>query len=150
MAYPSPSPSPQGGGEQAWKSTAALIGRLVFAAVFLMATAFKFKGIEATAGYIAGAGFPFSLLLAWVAAFFELALVLAFLSGAFFAEAALLAAIYVIFLGFAFHLSGWGEDELGQMKFGAFVSHFPFAAGLLFAAANGPGKWAMKMGWIQR
>ena len=56
-----------------------------------------------TAGYIASAGFPFPLLLAWLAAIFEIALVLAFLTGAFFSEAALLAGIYVIFLAFAFH-----------------------------------------------
>jgi uncharacterized membrane protein YphA (DoxX/SURF4 family) len=57
----------------------------------------------------------------------------------------------VLFLGFAFHgPSHWGADQIGQMEFGAFVSHFPFAAGLLFAAAYGPGKWALRTGWIGR
>ena len=60
-------------------------------------------GIGATAGYIASAGFPFPLFLTWCAAIFELLLVLAFLSGAFSARAALLAALYVVFLAFAFH-----------------------------------------------
>ncbi len=127
-----------------WQSMATLIARIVFAAMFLMGCAFKFIDIGATAGYIASAGFPFPLFLAWVAAIFEALLVLAFLSGAFFSEAALLAALYVVFLGFAFHLSGWGQDEAGQLRFGAFVSHFPFAAGLLFAAAHGPGRWAIR------
>ena len=136
--------------EPTWKSIAALVGRLIFAAMFLMACVFKFIDIGATAGYIEMAGFPFALFLAWVAAIFEVLLTLAFLTGAFFAEASLLAALYVIFLGFSFHLSGWGADELGQMRFGAFVSHFPFAAGLLFAAAYGPGRWAVRKGWIGR
>jgi uncharacterized membrane protein YphA (DoxX/SURF4 family) len=133
----------------AWKPAAALVGRVVFAALFLMAAFFKFAGMEMTAGYIAMAGFPFPLFLAWVAALFELALVAGLLCGAFFAETALLAALYVLFLGFAFHgPSHWGADQLGQMEFGAFVSHFPFAAGLLFAAAYGPGKWALRKGFI--
>ena len=128
-----------------WRSVAVLVGRLIFAAVFLMAVTFKYAGIAATAGYIESAGFPFPLFLAWCAAIFETLLVFAFLTGAFFAEAALLAAVYVVFLAFAFHgPSHWGADQLGQMEFGSFVSHFPFAAGLLFAAVHGPGKWAVR------
>lgn len=124
-----------------WHTLAILIGRLVFAGLFAMAASFKFMGMEGTAGYIAMAGFPFPLFLAWVAALFETALTLCLLTGAFFTEAALLAAIYVVFLGFSFHgPSHWAADQMGQMEFGAFISHFPFAAGLLFAAVNGPGK----------
>src|SRR5918994_4728175 len=85
------------------KTVAILIARLIFAGIFAMAASFKFAGMSDTAGYIAAAGFPFPLLLAWLAAIFETALVLAFLTGAFFSEAALLAGIYVIFLAFAFH-----------------------------------------------
>ena len=86
-----------------WQTAALLIARLIFAAVFLMAVTFKFMGMGATAGFIAAAGFPFPLFLAWCAAILEVALVLCFLSGAFFTQAALIAAAYVLFLGFAFH-----------------------------------------------
>ena len=88
------------------RTVAILVARLIFAGVFAMAAAFKFMGMSDTAGYIAAAGFPFPLLLAWLAAIFEVALVLAFLTGTFFSEAALLAGIYVIFLAFAFHGPG--------------------------------------------
>ena len=109
------------------------------ALMFLMAVTFKFMSISATAQFIATAGFPLSTPLAWAAAFFELALVICFLTGAYFREAALLAAAYVVFLAFAFHgPSHWTDAE--GLNFGAFVSHFPFAAGLLFAAVSGPGK----------
>jgi uncharacterized membrane protein YphA (DoxX/SURF4 family) len=122
-----------------WRTIAILIGRLIFAAVFLMATVFKFLDINGTAAYIAAAGFPLSLLLAWLAAIFELALVVCFLTGAFFTEAALLAALYVVFLAFAFHgPSHWTGN---QMEFGAFIDHFTFMAGLLFAGVHGPGSW---------
>jgi len=119
------------------KTTAILAGRLIFGAMFLMATSFKFMDMQSTASYIAAAGFPFPLFLAWVAAFFELALTLAFLTGAFFSEASFLAGIYVVFLAFAFHgPSHWSGN---QAEFGFFIDHFTFLAGLLFAAVHGPG-----------
>jgi putative oxidoreductase len=60
-----------------------------------------------------------------------------------------LAAAYVLFLAFAFHgPSRWAEN---QDEFGFFVDHFSFFAGLLFAAAHGPGRvLALKRGWITR
>ena len=120
-----------------WQTAALLIARLILAAMFAMGAAFKFMDMGMTAGYIAAAGFPFPLFLAWCAAILETLLVIAFLTGAFFTPAALVAAVYVVFLGFAFHgPSHWAAD---QAEFGAFMSHFPFAAGLLFAAVHGPG-----------
>jgi putative oxidoreductase len=95
-------------------------------------------GMNDTAAYIAAAGFPFSLFLAWLAALFESALAICFLTGAFFSEASFLAAAYVVFLAFTFHgPSHWSGN---QAEFGFFVDHFTFAAGLFFAAANGPGR----------
>jgi uncharacterized membrane protein YphA (DoxX/SURF4 family) len=93
--------------------------------------------MDGTADYIAAAGFPFSLILAWVAAILEVILALCFLSGAYFSEAAIVAAIYVVFLGFAFH--GPSHWSANQAEFGFFVDHFTFLAGLLFAACYGPG-----------
>ena len=119
-----------------WQPIAIIVARLIFAAMFIMAAGFKFAGMDGTAGYIAAAGFPIPLFLAWVAAIFESLLALAFLTGAFFCEASLLAAAYVLFLAIAFHgPSHWTN----QLEFGAFVNHFTFIAGLLFAAVHGPG-----------
>jgi uncharacterized membrane protein YphA (DoxX/SURF4 family) len=122
----------------AWVTAAILIGRLVFAALFVMAVSFKLVDINGTAGQIAAAGFPLATLLTWLAIVFELALIACFLTGAYFREAALLAMVYVIFLAFGFHgPSHWAanQDELGF-----FIDHFTFGAGLLFAAACGPGR----------
>jgi putative oxidoreductase len=120
-----------------WHVIAVLVARFVFAGMFAMAAFFKFGDMGGTADYIAAAGFPLPLVLAWLAALFETALSLCFLTGAFFAEASLLAAAYVIFLAFAFH--GPGHWEGNQAEFGFFVDHFTFMAGLLFAAVHGPG-----------
>ena len=121
------------------KTAAILVARLIFAGVLAMSAAFKFvfMGMDATAAEIAAAGFPIPMVLAWVAAFFELGLALAFLTGAFFSEAAIVAAAYVLFLAFSFH----GPDRFASnpMEFGFFIDHFTFIAGLLFAAVHGPG-----------
>lgn len=132
-----------------WAMAAVLVGRLIFVAVFCMAVAFKLVDIDGTAGYIAAAGFPWSGVLVWAAVAFELTLIAGLATGAFFSEAALLATAYVLFLGFAFH--GPSHWEGNQAEFGFFVDHFTFAAGLLFAAAHGPGRvFAMRHGWVNR
>ena len=118
-----------------------IIARILFAAVFAVAAWFKFTDMAGTAGYISSVGLPMPVVLAWLAAIFEVALVIAFLTGAFFSEAALLAAVYVLFLGIAFHgPSHWPGN---QLEFGLFVNHLNFIGGLLFAAIHGPGStWA--------
>ncbi len=124
------------------RAIAIIVARIIFSFVFFMAAGFKFADIGATAGYITAAGFPMATFLTWIAAFFEIALALAFISGAFFTEASLLAAVYVIFLAFAFHgPSLWQQN---QAEFGFFIDHFTFLAGLLFAAIHGPERWALK------
>ena len=131
----------------AWTIAAVLVGRLIFALIFAMAVSFKLMDIHGTAGQIAAAGFPLPDILAWLAALFELVLVACFLTGAYFSEAALLAAAYVLFLAFGFH--GPSHWSANQAEFGFFVDHFTFIAGLLFAAAHGPGPvLAVKRRWI--
>ena len=130
-----------------WSNTATIVARVIFAGVFGMAMAFKFMDINMTAGAISSIGLPFALPLAWIAAFFELGLVLAFLTGAFFREAALAAAAYVLFLAFSFHgPANWAN----QTEFGFFVDHFSFIAGLLLAAVHGPGAIALKLHLLPR
>ena len=128
------------------KTAAILVARLIFAFVFAMGAAFKFVfiGMDATAAEIAAAGFPLPMVLAWVAAFFEVALAIGFLTGLYFSEVAVVAAAYVLFLAFSFH----GPDRFAgnPMEFGFFINHFTFIAGLLFAAVHGPGR-ALLLRW---
>jgi uncharacterized membrane protein YphA (DoxX/SURF4 family) len=134
-------------GRATWAAAAILVGRLIFAAIFIMAVSFKLMDINGTAGYIAAAGFPQSTLLAWLAAALELVLAICLLTGAYFSEAALAAAVYVLFLAFAFH--GPSLWPANQAEFGFFVDHFTFIAGLLFAAVHGPGSvLVVRRGWL--
>ena len=132
--------------EAGWKTAAILVARVIYAAAFIMAVSFKLMDINGTAGYISSVGLPFPLILACLAALFELALIASFLTGAFFSEAALLAAAYVLFLAFSFH--GPAHWVASQAEFGFFVDHFTFIAGLLFAAVHGPGRVAVHLGWL--
>jgi uncharacterized membrane protein YphA (DoxX/SURF4 family) len=122
----------------AWATAAILIGRLIFTALFLMAVSFKLMDPSGTAVQIAAAGFPLSGILVWCAVVLEIALIACFLTGAYFREASLVAAVYVVFLAFGFH--GPSHWQANQDEFGFFIDHFTFAAGLLFAAACGPGR----------
>ncbi len=132
-----------------WKTAALLLARFVMAALFALGFVGKLAMSGMMAEEIAKAGFPFPMLLNWMAAALELGIILAFLTGAYFREASLLATAYVIFLAFAFHFTSHWTDEKG-LEFGAFVSHFPMAAGLLYMAVHGPGeKLAMKLGWLK-
>ena len=120
-----------------WHVIAILAARLIFGGFFAMGAIFKFADIGGTAAYIASVGFPAPLLLAWLAAFFELALAICLLTGAFFTEAALLAAAYVLFLAVVFHGPARWEGDRTVFRF--FLLHLTFIAGLLFAALHGPG-----------
>src|SRR5262249_49377989 len=108
----------------------------------------KISDINGTAGFIAAAGFPIPHVLAWCALVLEVLLMLAFLTGAFFTQAALIAAIYVLFLGFAFHGPGRWQASPAELRF--FVDRFTFIAGLLFAAVHGPGdRLTWRLGWLR-
>jgi uncharacterized membrane protein YphA (DoxX/SURF4 family) len=125
-----------------WQRGGLLIARLIIALVFAMACCFKFKDMTGTAAYIEAAGFPMGLPLAWIAAGFEVLLVIAFLTGLLMREAALLGAVYVLFLGFAFH--GPNTWEANMMEFGFFVDHFTFTAGLVYMTAFGAGPLGLR------
>jgi len=126
------------------RTIAILVARLIFSGAFLVAMLMKFAGMDHTAAAIAAIGFPAPMFFAWASALFELGLVLAFLTGAFFTEAAVLATAYVLFLGFAFY--GPGTWAGNPMQMGLFINHLTFVAGLLFAAVHGPGR-TLALNW---
>jgi uncharacterized membrane protein YphA (DoxX/SURF4 family) len=124
--------------KSSWWNIGAFVGRWIFVAVFAMALFFKLSDIGATAGFIESAGFHAPTLLAWMAAAFEALLVVCLATRFYFREAALAAAVYVVFLAFAFH--GPAKWAGNQSEFGFFIDHFTFLAGLLYAAAHDAGK----------
>ncbi len=121
-----------------WSTHALLVARLLMGGLFLMASVMKFMDIQSQAAYVAALhSWPYPVVLIWIAAFFELGLALAFIFGVYFREAALLGAVYVVFLAFAFH--GPAMWIGSQAEFGFFIDHFTMLAGLLFMAGHGAG-----------
>ena len=123
-----------------WRIAAIVIARLIFALVFIMAVSFKLMNIDGTAAYIAAVGFPMSTLLAWLAALLELALIACFVTGAFFSEAALVAAAYVLLL--VPHIVSWFPGRKAFLVQGM----QPLAGLLLFYAVVTLGVKAMR--WL--
>ena len=122
-------------------AVAVLVARLIFAAAFVVSLYFKLIDMNGTALYITSAGLPLPMMHAWLSVVFELALVACLLTGAYFVEAALLAAAYILLLAFLFHgPSHWTGN---QMELGLFIDHCTFIAGLLYAAAHGPGSFVV-------
>src|SRR2546425_10654496 len=103
-----------------WATAAILVGRLVFAALFIMAVSFKLMDISATAGAIATAGFPPPTLLAWLAGGVEPALVAGFLPRADFFGAGLLAGgLLGVFAFWVHRMGGRRGGEKGRFWGGA-------------------------------
>lgn len=126
-----------------WQTWGLVLARLIIAVQFAIGAWFKFADMNATAGYIASVGFPAPIVFAWLAALFEVWVIIAFLTGIKFRETALVTAVYILVLGFLFHgPSMWTNN---QYEFGYFVDHFVMIAGLLFMVAHGTGRsWTLK------
>ncbi len=126
-----------------WTTHALLVGRVLMAALFILAGVGKFQAIDQTAGYIASMGIPMAILFAWLAATLEVAAGLALIVGKYFKEAAIALAVFTFIISFIFHSpSGWSEDTMQRMMF---MKNMAIVGGLLFMAAHGAGNtWKIK------
>ena len=112
------------------------VGRILIGAFFFLAGVNKFTNIEGTAGYIASVGLPMSTALAWLAAIFLVVVAGAFIAGYRTKHAALLLALFTLFVSFVFHgPQVWGADESG-MQMLMFMKNIAILGGLLFIAAH--------------
>jgi len=115
-------------------NVALLIGRILLAFIFIMAGASKFGAIAGTAGYIASKGLPAPVMLAWLAAIFELVAGLAILVGFKTKLAAYALAAFCLVAGLIFHF-----DPSNQAEFISFMKNLAIAGGFLALAVSGPG-----------
>lgn len=121
-----------------WNTHALLFARVLMGGFFLLAGISKATGIDGTAGMISGAGLPAPLLLAWLAAAFEIAAGAAIILGKYFKEAAISLAVFTFVISFIFHgPNSWAENMMQQLMF---TKNMAIVAGLLFMAAHGAGK----------
>lgn len=126
------------------QNTFALIGRLLFALIFVPAGWSKIAGFSGVAGYIASKGVPLPEVCAAIAIAAELGLGLLVLVGWQTRWAALGLAIFVAVITPIFH-NFWAVPEAQMMmQQQAFFKNLAIAGGLLVLSAFGPGAFSIE------
>ncbi len=125
------------------QNTAALVGRLLLATLFLPAGLGKLTGFQGTVGYIASVGLPMPTVAAALAAVLEIGAGLALIAGAGTRVAALALAFFTLLASFFFH-AYWGVPaEQAMVQQLLFFKNIALVGGLLTLAAWGSGDWSV-------
>src|SRR5258707_8952483 len=121
------------------QDVAALVGRLLLAAIFITSGFGKITGFEGTVGYIASKGLPLPQVAAIIAIVAELGGGILLAIGYKARWAALVLAVFTLAAGFLFHhtLAADGAPKVGQQS--NFWKNIPLTSGVLVAHAFGPG-----------
>ena len=120
-----------------------LIGRLLFALMFLPAGLSKIAGFAGTVGYISSKGLPMPALGAVIAIIVEVGGSLALISGFGTRLAALALAAFTLVATFFFH-NFWGVPvDQAMVQQLMFYKNIAVVGGLLVLAAHGAGAWSL-------
>ena len=135
--------APVAGTNNSLQDTAALLGRILLAWLFVPAGWSKIAGFAGTAGYIASKGLPMPEVLAAAAIAVELGLGLLLLVGWQTRWAALGLAIFVAVITPIFH-NYWAMPEAQQMmQKQAFGKNLAIVGGFLAYVAFGAGRFSL-------
>lgn len=118
------------------EKTADLAGRILIAAIFLLAGLNKIGQYDGTVAYMASQGVPGALLPLVIA--LEIGGAITIILGLFTRLTALALAGFSIASALLFH-ANLGD----QMQFILFFKNLAMAGGFLFLVANGPGDWSL-------
>jgi putative oxidoreductase len=118
------------------QNLADLVGRVLIAAIFLVAGLGKITGYAATQGYMASMGVPGALLPLVIA--LEVGGAVAIIVGWHTRLVAFLLAGFSIVSALIFH-SALGD----QTQFILFMKNLAMAGGFLFLVAHGAGDWSL-------
>ena len=128
------------------QNTAALIGRLFVAALFLPAGWGKLTGHAGTAAYITAVGMPMPEIGAWVAAAVEILCSIALIAGFQTRVAALVLGVFTMIASFFFH-NYWAADQANYMaQYLNFYKNVAIFGGLLSIFAWGAGAFSVDAG----
>jgi putative oxidoreductase len=109
-----------------------LIGRILIAALFVLAGWSKIGAYAATQGYMHSAGVPGGVLPLVI--LLELGGGIAIIAGLFTRPVALLMAVFSVLTAVLFHAGS--PDQMQQIMF---LKNLGLAGGFLFLVVNGPG-----------
>ena len=115
---------------------APLVGRILIAALFLMAGLGKLADVPGFAGYLTSGGLP--ALLAWPSILFEVLLGVALLLGYQTRIMALLGAGFCVLAAVLYHF-----QPADQLQMAMFLKNLAIAGGLLMYFAHGAGAVAL-------
>ena len=118
------------------RNSADLAGRILIAAIFLIAGAGKVGAYAGTQGYMQAHGLPGALLPAVIA--LEIGGGLLVVAGAWTRVAALALAGFSVLAALIFHANF--ADAMQQINF---LKNLAIAGGFLLLAANGAGAWSV-------
>lgn len=120
---------------------AALAGRLLLAALFILAGVNKLGAAEGTIGYIASVGLPFAEAIYYATVAVEIVGGLMLAAGFKARQAAAILGLFSIAAAVLFH-----ADFGDQMQFTQFLKNLSIAGGMFFVAAFGPGRLSLDRG----
>ena len=121
----------------------ALVGRILLAAMFLLAGFDKIGGFAGTAGYIASKGLPVPQVLAAATIALEVIGGLLLIIGWKARWVALAFAAFTLVASFVFH-NYWmlpPAQQMAQQLF--FMKNMSIVGGMLMVVAFGPGAWSV-------
>ena len=125
------------------QDAAALVGRLLLAAIFITSGFGKITGFEGTVGYIASKGLPLPQVAAIIAIIVELGGGILLAIGYKARWAALALAVFTLVAGILFH-NYWAVEaaqKMGQQI--NFWKNVAMTGGFLMAYAFGPGRYSL-------
>jgi putative oxidoreductase len=123
-----------------FQPTLLLVGRILLAAVFLVAGVRKALGIAGTVGYFAKLGMPVADLMVYVSIIIEVGGALMLIIGWKARYAAWILSLFVLIATFFAHRF-WEIGDAAQYgnQMNHFLKNFAIIGGMLFVAACGPG-----------
>jgi putative oxidoreductase len=125
------------------RDLAALVGRILLAAMFVVSGFGKITGFDGTVGYIASKGLPLPALLAALAIVIELGGGLAILAGWMTRWVALAFVVFLVVITPIFH-NFWAVPEAQHaMQQINFMKNLSILGGFLLLFAYGPGRYSV-------
>lgn len=121
------------------QSQAMLIGRILLAAVFLVAGARKLMGVAASAGYLAKLGFPAPEIMVWVAIVIEIGGAVLLITGWNARRAAWLLILFVAIATAMAHRFWEFDAAQYANQLNHFLKNVAIIGGLLYVAVLGAG-----------
>lgn len=125
-------------------NTAALVGRILLALIFITSGFNKITGFDGTVGYIASKGLPLPQVGAIIAILVELGGGLLLLVGFKARWAALVIALFTLAAGILFH-NYWSMTDAAQITANRinFWKNVAISGGMLMVFAFGPGRYSV-------